>query len=107
MQDTLNTLFATIQSRKSADPATSYVASLFAKGQKKIAQKVAEEAIETALAAGFGRKDELIAESADLIFHLAILWADSGITPEDVAAELKRREGTSGHDEKRARPHHS
>ncbi|MBN8530862.1 MAG: phosphoribosyl-ATP diphosphatase [Alphaproteobacteria bacterium] len=103
MQDYLNVLYATIKARKNADPKESYVAALFQKGQKKIAQKVAEEAIETALAAGFGKKDELISESADLLFHLAILWADSNITPDEVIAELKRREGVSGHDEKRAR----
>lgn len=100
MQQILTRLFETISARKAADPKSSYVASLFAKGTKKIAQKVGEEATETVLASAGGDKKEIIAESADLLFHLMILWAAHGVTPDDVTAELARREGTSGHDEK-------
>ena len=96
-------LFNTILSRKQADPKSSYVASLFAKGNKKIAQKVGEEATETVLASAGGDQEEIIAESADLLFHLLVLWAAHGVTPEMVSDELKRREGTSGIDEKLSR----
>lgn len=96
-------LYALIQSRRGGDPAVSYTAKLFAKGRRKIAQKVGEEAVEAVIAAvDEGRKD-LIGESADLIYHLMVLWADCGVTPADVYAELARREGTSGVDEKKAR----
>jgi len=98
-------LFNTVSARKKADPQTSYVASLFAKGTKKIAQKVGEEATETVVASAGGNKQEIVAESADLLFHLLVLWAAHGITPDDVAAELKRREGTSGIAEKASRGH--
>jgi phosphoribosyl-ATP pyrophosphohydrolase len=96
-------LFDTVCARKDADPKTSYVASLFAKGNKKIAQKVGEEATETVLAAAGGDKKEIVSESADLLFHLAVLWAAHGVTPEEVAGELKRREGVSGIEEKKSR----
>lgn len=96
-------LYATILARRAADPATSYVAALTAKGRAKIAQKVGEEAVETVIAATAADKPALIAESADLLFHLLVLWADAGVTPDDVAAELQRREGVSGLDEKAAR----
>ena len=99
----LKTLFETIESRKGADPSTSYVASLFAKGTAKIAQKVGEEAVETAIEALQGDKEKIKSESADLLFHLMVLWADQGIKPEDVVAVLQSREGTSGHDEKASR----
>lgn len=92
-----------IESRKGSDPATSYVAKLFSKGRHKIAQKVGEEAVETALAAVDGGKADVAAESADLLFHLMVLWADMGLAPEDVFAELARREGVSGVDEKKSR----
>jgi phosphoribosyl-ATP pyrophosphohydrolase len=96
-------LFDTVLARKQADPKSSYVASLFAKGPKKIAQKVGEEATETVLASAGGDKKEIVAESADLLFHLAVLWAAHEVTPEMVMDELKRREGVSGLDEKKAR----
>ena len=96
-------LYALILSRRGADPAFSYTAKLFAKGRRKIAQKVGEEAVEAVIAAvDEGRKD-LIGESADLLYHLMVLWADCGISPADVYAELARREGTSGVDEKKLR----
>ncbi|MGD8327765.1 MAG: phosphoribosyl-ATP diphosphatase [Sphingomonadales bacterium] len=92
----LDALYTLIEGRKSADSKSSYVASLFAKGPEKIAEKLGEEAIETVIAALRQGKDETISESADLIFHLMVLWAELGIRPEDVWAELARREGVSG-----------
>ena len=100
--DPLDRLDATIRSRRDADAGTSYVASLFAKGRPKIAQKVGEEATETVIAA-LAQPDKLVSEAADLVFHLLVLLADAGLTLDQVRAELARREGTSGHDEKAAR----
>ncbi|MAU41374.1 MAG: phosphoribosyl-ATP diphosphatase [Kordiimonas sp.] len=96
-------LFALIEERRSADPANSYVAKLYAKGLAKIAQKVGEEGLETALAAVQNSKQEVVYESADLLFHMMVLWADMGLTPDDIFAELSRREGLSGLDEKNSR----
>lgn len=101
--DVLTRLAAVIESRKGGDPDKSYVAKLFKKGRHKIAQKVGEEAVETALAAVDGSPDQVASESADLLFHLMVLWADLGLKPEDILAELSRREGVSGVDEKKAR----
>ena len=92
-----------IESRRGADPDTSYVARLFSRGTRKLAQKVGEEAVETALAAVGEKREEVISESADLLFHLLVLWAATGVKPEDVAAELARREGLSGIEEKKNR----
>lgn len=100
---TLDKLYETILSRKGADSGTSYTASLFAKGTAKIAQKVGEEAVETCIEALQGDKEKIKAESADLLFHLMVLWADQGIKPEDVYAVLESREGTSGIAEKNSR----
>jgi len=99
----LQRLYETIQSRRTADPEVSYVARLFRKGTPKLAQKIGEEAVEAAIAAALLHQDELIDESADLLFHLLVLWADLGVRPEQVWAELERREGTSGVDEKKQR----
>ena len=104
MTDFLDTLEATIRSRKGADPASSYVARLFGKGRAKIAQKVGEEATEVVIAAVSETPEALTGEAADLVFHLLVLLADAGLTLEDVRAELHRREGVSGIDEKAARP---
>ncbi len=103
MADTLTRLEATIASRKGADPASSYVASLFAKGRPKIARKFGEEAVEAIVAALAEDKAALTGEAADTIFHLLVLLADAEIPLSDVFAELERREGVSGHDEKAAR----
>jgi phosphoribosyl-ATP pyrophosphohydrolase len=100
---TLDKLEEVIRSRKAADPASSYVASLFAKGRPKIAQKLGEEAIETVIAAIGGDTRATISESADLLFHLAVLLSDLGLSFADVMNELDRREGTSGLVEKAAR----
>lgn len=87
-----------------ADPATSYVAKLAARGRAKIAQKVGEEAVETVIAAMADNKAGMIGESADLIFHLMMLLADLNIPLDAVLDELDRREGVSGLEEKAARP---
>ena len=103
MADTLTRLEATIASRKGADPASSYVASLFANGRPKIARKLGEEAVEAIVAALAEDKASLTGEAADMIFHLMVLLADADVPLADVLAELERREGTSGHDEKAGR----
>ena len=99
----LKRLYATILARKGADPGVSYSASLLAAGTEKIAKKLGEEAMETALAAAGGDKSRIAAESADLLYHLLVLWAHAGVAPEDVWAELARREGASGIAEKQGR----
>lgn len=97
--NTLEKLYHTILERRAnANSSSSYVAQLFNKGRAKIAQKVGEEAVEVVLAKD--EKNALITESADLLFHLSVLWADAGVTPAEVMDELERREGTSGLDEK-------
>jgi|TARA_R110002096_G_scaffold266710_1_gene460298 phosphoribosyl-ATP pyrophosphohydrolase len=99
----LKKLAAVIESRKGGDVEKSYVSQLFAKGRKKIAQKVGEEAVELVIAAAHNDHEEAISESADLIFHMMVLWSDMGITAKDVYGELAAREGLSGIDEKKAR----
>ena len=99
----LDRLYATIESRRGADPTTSHTAKLFHKGRAKIAQKLGEEAVETVIEAMRGDKELLIGESADLLYHLLVLWADSGVKPEDVWAKLQAREGISGIAEKQSR----
>ena len=99
----LGRLYAAIEDRKHADPETSYTARLFARGPEKIAQKLGEEAVETVIAATAGRRDEIVTESADLLYHLLVAWAWVGIEPREVWAELARREGVSGIAEKRGR----
>lgn len=96
-------LHAVIRGRRGADPEKSYVARLYAKGRVKIAQKVGEEGVETALAAVAGNRKELVGESADLLFMLMVLWSECGVKPADVFTELARREGRSGIDEKKSR----
>jgi phosphoribosyl-ATP pyrophosphohydrolase len=92
-----------IDSRRSADPAVSHTARLFQKGTRKIAQKVGEEAVETVIEAVRGKRDRLVSESADLMYHLLVLWADARINPAEVWQELARREGMSGIEEKKSR----
>ena len=99
----LQDLFTIIEGRKGAKPDESYVSSLYAKGTSKIAEKVGEEAVETIIEAVKGDKRALAEESADLLFHLLVLWADQGIKPDVVLNILRRRMGTSGHDEKASR----
>ena len=96
-------LAATIESRRGADPGSSYVASLLGKGRDAILKKIGEEATETVMAAKDGDRLRIVAEVADLWFHCLVLLARHGLGPDDVRAELARREGTSGIAEKAAR----
>ncbi len=99
----LDRLYRTILDRRGADPKSSYTAKLFAKGRAKIAQKVGEEAVEVAIAATSEDASRIAEESADLLYHLLLLWADAGITPADIYGILAEREGISGIAEKAAR----
>jgi len=103
VSDILDRLAATIASRKGTDPSSSYVAALFAKGEDAILKKIGEEATEAVMAAKDGDKLRIAAEVADLWFHCLVLLAAHGLGPDDVRAELARREGTSGLAEKAAR----
>jgi phosphoribosyl-ATP pyrophosphohydrolase len=98
-QDTLARLAAVIESRKAADPDTSYVARLFHKGTDAILKKIGEEATETVMAAKDGDARKIVYEVADLWFHSMIALAQFGLKPADVLAELERREGLSGLEE--------
>ena len=93
-------LFEVLKERKLADPETSYTARLYAKGINKIAQKLGEEAVETAIAAVSESNDRLVRESADLLYHLVVLWVSAGIDPKEVWAEMARREQLFGIAEK-------
>ena len=99
----LDRLFAIIESRKGADPSSSYTARLMSRGRIKIAQKLGEEAVEAAIEGVRDDPDKLIAESADLLYHLLALWAVVGVRPQEVWDELARREGVSGLAEKERR----
>jgi phosphoribosyl-ATP pyrophosphohydrolase len=99
----LDRLFATVESRKGTDPAVSHSARLLSRGTAKVAQKLGEEAVEAVIEAARGNRDGVIAESADLLYHLMVVWVDAGIRPETVWAELERRQGVSGIAEKAAR----
>jgi len=101
--DTLKELTRILESRKGADPESSYVASLYAKGLDKILEKVGEESIETIIAAKNGDRDKIIYETADLWFHSMVMLAELGLSSDDVLDELARRFGVSGHDEKASR----
>ena len=101
--DVLRRLGEVIAARRDADPATSYVAGLLDKGGDAVLKKVAEEAAETLLAAKDGDKLHLVRETADLWFHCLIMLEHYGLGPGDVLAELKRREGISGVEEKASR----
>ena len=103
MRDTLERLESVIAQRRGASADSSYVASLFAKGREKIAQKVGEEATETVIAAMSADPAKLTAEAADLLFHLMVLLADGDVSMDAVLAELDRRDGVSGIAEKAAR----
>lgn len=103
MSDILHQLAEVLEARKGADPDSSYVAKLYAKGLDAILKKVGEEATETILAAKDGDKDHLVYETADLWFHTLVMLAQQGLGPEAVLQELARRFGLSGLDEKAAR----
>ena len=96
MTDIIATLEKTIAQRRKSSPDESYVAKLASKGRVEIAKKLGEEAVETVIASMTGSKEEMVAESADLLFHHLMLLADMGIDFADVCAELERREGVSG-----------
>jgi phosphoribosyl-ATP pyrophosphohydrolase len=99
----LDRLFAIIAARKTADAGTSYTAKLLQGGIERCAKKFGEEAVEAAIAAVSGKKDATIAESADVLYHLLVLWAACGIEPEQVYAALAAREKRSGLEEKASR----
>jgi phosphoribosyl-ATP pyrophosphohydrolase len=99
----LDRLFKVIESRRGADPETSHTAKLLQRGTKRIAQKVGEEAVEAVIEAIRGNRQKLTAESADLVYHMLVMWADAGVRPADVWAELAKRDGISGIAERRAR----
>ncbi len=99
----LQTLYEVVKARKGADPDSSYTARLYAKGINKIAQKLGEEAVETVVAAVAEDNAHVVSESADLLYHLLVLWAAKDVAPADVWAELDRRFGTSGVAVKEAR----
>jgi phosphoribosyl-ATP pyrophosphohydrolase len=103
-EDILRRVATTIREHRDADPVKSYVATLFVKGDDAIIKKIGEEATETVMAAKDGDKIRLTAEIADLWFHCLVLLERFGMGPEDVLAELARREGVSGLDEKASRP---
>ena len=103
MSELLKELADVIESRKSADPSTSYVASLYNEGIDAVLKKIGEEATEVVLAAKTGEKEAVIHEIADLWFHCLILLAYHGLHPDDVLRELERRFGRSGLDEKAGR----
>jgi phosphoribosyl-ATP pyrophosphohydrolase len=99
----LDRLFAVILERRNADPAVSHSARLLSRGVNKVAQKFGEEAVECLIEAVAGHADLVIPESADVLYHLLVLWVAAGVQPEEVWTELVRREGISGVAEKAAR----
>ena len=101
--EALARLWATIEARRGASAETSYTAKLLAAGPAGVARKLGEESLETVIEAVRGDGAALTRESADVLYHLLVLWAAAGLSPADVAAELIRREGTSGIEEKRSR----
>ena len=103
MSEVLTTLAAVLEERKGADPGSSYVAGLYAKGLDAILKKVGEEATETILAAKDGDQKAVVYETADLWFHTLVMLAHQGLGPQEVLAELERRFGLSGLEEKASR----
>ena len=96
-------LFGVIESRRGDSPETSHTARLFSRGRGKICQKLGEEAVEVVVAALDEKPKHVARESADLLYHLLVLWAEVGLTPAQVWAELEAREGISGIEEKNSR----
>ncbi len=99
----LDRLFETVMARRDADPNVSHSARLLSRGTHKVAQKFGEEAVECLIEAVAGNGDKLIGESADVLYHLIVLWVDAGLRPDAVWNELRRREGVSGIAEKASR----
>ena len=102
--EVLDRLWAVVQARRNADPTQSHSARLLGRGTAKVAQKFGEEAVECLIEAVAGNRMALVAESADVLYHLLVLWVDAGVRPDEVWGELVRREGVSGIAEKAARP---
>lgn len=102
--EVLDRLWAVVQARRNADPALSHSARLLGRGTAKVAQKFGEEAVECLIEAVAGNRMALVAESADVLYHLLVLWVDAGVRPDEVWGELVRREDVSGIAEKAARP---
>ena len=100
----LDRLWAVVTSRRDADPTQSHSARLLARGTAKVAQKFGEEAVECLIEATLGNRDALVAESADVLYHLIVMWVDAGVRSDEVWTELQRREGVSGVAEKAMRP---
>ena len=94
--DIIDELYGVIEERKGGDPDTSYVARTFSRGREHVAKKVGEEGVEVALAGALGDKKGVVSESADLLFHLMILWSETGVAPTAVFEELSKRRGVSG-----------
>ena len=103
--DQLEKLASDVAVKASASPETSYTAKLISRGLAKCAKKFGEEAIELVLASVANNNQETTAEAADVLYHFMVLLQASGVSPDDVMAELKRREGTGGLVEKALRPH--
>lgn len=101
--DVLDRLWSVVLNRRDADPAVSHSARLLSRGAAKVAQKFGEEAVECLIEGAAGNHDGLVAESADVLYHLIVLWVSAGVTPDEVWTELKRREGISGIAEKASR----
>jgi len=99
----LDRLWTVVMDRRDADPAVSHSARLLSRGTAKVAQKFGEEAVECLIEAATGNREALIGESADVLYHLIVIWVNAGIRPEEIWAELKRREGVSGIAEKAGR----
>ena len=99
----LDALYQVVLSRRDAEPSSSHTAALFNKGVKKIAQKVGEEAVEAAIEGVLQEPEKLAAESADLLYHLLVLWAACDVEPEQVWQALAARKGVSGLVEKASR----
>ena len=101
--EVLDRLWGVVMSRRDADPAASHSARLLSRGSAKVAQKFGEEAVECLIEAVGGHRTALVAESADVLYHLLVIWVDAGLRPEQIWAELERREGVSGIEEKAGR----
>jgi len=101
--DVLDRLWSVVMSRRTASAAVSHSARLLSRGTAKVAQKFGEESVECLIEAVAGNHDAVVAESADVLYHLIVLWVASGISPDEVWQELKRREGVSGIAEKASR----
>jgi len=101
--EVIDRLWNVVQTRRTADPALSHSARLLSRGTAKVAQKFGEEAVECIIEAVAGNKHAMVCESADVLYHLLVLWVSAGVHPSEIWAELERREGVSGIAEKAAR----